>query len=32
MIARQEYMDRMARLRLRVAEAGLETFLVSKAR
>src|SRR5512140_1367069 len=29
MIARQEYMDRMARLRQRVAEAGLETFLVS---
>ncbi len=29
MIARQEYVDRMARLRQRVAEAGLETFLVS---
>jgi Xaa-Pro dipeptidase len=29
MIARDEYVDRMARLRQRVAEAGLETFLVS---
>lgn len=29
MIARQEYVERMARLRQRVAEAGLETFLVS---
>lgn len=29
MIAHQEYVERMTRLRQRVAEAGLETFLVS---